>query len=112
MGFSSRRPLYNVAYRRFVTASCSEVWLIMKYRFRFVRRNPTLEDTVFKPLDDFIQQQAWLDSAAGPLQAWINDTFSRGGDAGKTAKNFLNGTWLGHPLHPVITDVPIGAWIC
>lgn len=22
----------------------------------------------------------------------------------------LNGTWLGHPLHPAITDVPIGAW--
>lgn len=25
-------------------------------------------------------------------------------------KSFLNGTWLGHPLHPVLTDVPIGAW--
>jgi len=67
---------------------------------------------VFKPLDDFIQQQAWLDSAGGPLQAWINDTFSRAGGTGKTVKNLLNGTWLGHPLHPVLTDVPIGAWIC
>jgi nitrite reductase/ring-hydroxylating ferredoxin subunit/uncharacterized membrane protein len=26
-------------------------------------------------------------------------------------KSFLNGTWFGHPLHPVITDVPITAWI-
>lgn len=26
-------------------------------------------------------------------------------------KSLLNGTWLGHPLHPVITDVPITAWI-
>lgn len=25
-------------------------------------------------------------------------------------RDFLHGTWLGHPLHPVITDVPIGAW--
>jgi nitrite reductase/ring-hydroxylating ferredoxin subunit/uncharacterized membrane protein len=24
-------------------------------------------------------------------------------------KDFLHGTWLGHPLHPVITDVPVGA---
>jgi len=24
-------------------------------------------------------------------------------------KDFLHGTWLGHALHPVITDVPIGA---
>jgi nitrite reductase/ring-hydroxylating ferredoxin subunit/uncharacterized membrane protein len=26
-------------------------------------------------------------------------------------KSLLNGTWLGHPLHPVITDVPIAAWV-
>ncbi|MBV9543040.1 MAG: Rieske 2Fe-2S domain-containing protein, partial [Chloroflexi bacterium] len=26
------------------------------------------------------------------------------------AKNWLNGVWLGHPLHPALTDVPIGAW--
>ena len=24
-------------------------------------------------------------------------------------RSFFNGTWLGHPLHPVLTDVPIGA---
>ena len=26
-------------------------------------------------------------------------------------KDFLNGVWLGHPLHPAITDVPIGAYV-
>jgi nitrite reductase/ring-hydroxylating ferredoxin subunit/uncharacterized membrane protein len=25
-------------------------------------------------------------------------------------KVFLNGTWVGHPLHPMLTDIPIGAW--
>src|SRR5262249_30023267 len=25
-------------------------------------------------------------------------------------RNFLNGTWLGEPLHAALTDVPIGAW--
>src|SRR5512138_3741299 len=24
--------------------------------------------------------------------------------------HFLNGTWLTHPLHPLLTDVPVGAW--
>jgi len=24
--------------------------------------------------------------------------------------NFLNGTWLGHPLHALLTDVPVGAF--
>src|SRR5579872_7604176 len=26
-------------------------------------------------------------------------------------KSLLNGTWFGHPLHPVITDVPVAAWM-
>jgi nitrite reductase/ring-hydroxylating ferredoxin subunit/uncharacterized membrane protein len=26
-------------------------------------------------------------------------------------KDLLNGVWLGHPLHPAITDVPIGAFV-
>src|SRR6266568_4509717 len=26
-------------------------------------------------------------------------------------KSLLNGTWFGHPLHPAITDVPVGAWM-
>ena len=25
-------------------------------------------------------------------------------------QGLLNGTWLGHPLHPLVTDVAIGAW--
>ncbi|WP_344196316.1 Rieske 2Fe-2S domain-containing protein [Kribbella karoonensis] len=26
-------------------------------------------------------------------------------------KYALSGTWLGHPVHPMLTDVPIGAWV-
>ncbi|MCA1669724.1 MAG: Rieske 2Fe-2S domain-containing protein [Thermomicrobia bacterium] len=33
-----------------------------------------------------------------------------GGNRVRTAADILHGTWLGHPLHPVLTDVPIGAW--
>lgn len=28
----------------------------------------------------------------------------------RKAVDFLHGTWLGHPLHPALTDIPIGAW--
>jgi nitrite reductase/ring-hydroxylating ferredoxin subunit/uncharacterized membrane protein len=28
----------------------------------------------------------------------------------KPLKNFLHGTWVGHPLHVILTDIPIGAW--
>ena len=27
----------------------------------------------------------------------------------RPVRDFLNGTWLGHPVHPAVTDVPIGA---
>ncbi|HEY0069322.1 MAG TPA: Rieske 2Fe-2S domain-containing protein [Chloroflexia bacterium] len=57
-----------------------------------------------------IDRQKWLDDISDKVQPLINDTFSSGGEVGKLAKDFLNGVWLGHPLHPVITDVPVGAW--
>lgn len=28
----------------------------------------------------------------------------------RPVKDVLNGTWLGHPAHPMLTDIPIGAW--
>src|SRR5262249_5449305 len=32
-----------------------------------------------------------------------------GTPAMRRLKIFLNGTWAGHPLHPALTDIPIGA---
>lgn len=29
----------------------------------------------------------------------------------RPVKDLLNGTWLGHPLHPAVTDAPIGAFL-
>ncbi len=26
-------------------------------------------------------------------------------------KNLLHGTWLGHPVHPVMVHIPVGAWL-
>jgi nitrite reductase/ring-hydroxylating ferredoxin subunit len=26
-------------------------------------------------------------------------------------RDFLHGTWLGHPLHPVLAQVPVGTWL-
>jgi nitrite reductase/ring-hydroxylating ferredoxin subunit/uncharacterized membrane protein len=57
-----------------------------------------------------IEQQNILDELGDPLQAAVSNLFSTTGPAGRAVKNFLHGTWLGHPLHPVLTDVPLGAW--
>ena len=43
-----------------------------------------------------------------PLDKFLNLCFRA--PALGWVKIFLNGTWVGHPLHPVLTDIPIGAW--
>ena len=57
-----------------------------------------------------IANQPWLDSVGKPLSEAVRALFTNAGAAGQTAKNALHGVWLGHPLHPVLTDVPLGAW--
>ena len=36
--------------------------------------------------------------------------YANGRPSAQKIRNFLNGTWLGEPLHVIFTDVPIGAW--
>jgi nitrite reductase/ring-hydroxylating ferredoxin subunit/uncharacterized membrane protein len=31
-------------------------------------------------------------------------------DTRRAVVDFLHGKWLGHPLHPILTDLPLGAW--
>lgn len=52
-----------------------------------------------------VEQAAWLDSVAKPLSKKVAALVPAG-----TVKDTLSGTWLGHPLHPMLTDIPIGAW--
>jgi hypothetical protein len=55
-----------------------------------------------------IGRQDWMEPAEEGLQKLIHEAFEFSG--GRHAKNFLHGTWLGEPLHVILTDVPIGAW--
>ncbi len=58
----------------------------------------------------YAESPEWLEKAAGAIQPAVLNAFELAGDAGKVAKNFLHGTWLGHPLHPLLTDIPLGAY--
>ena len=57
-----------------------------------------------------VDQQEGLDRLSEQIQPLVRDAFKSAGPAGRELKNILHGTWLGHPLHPVLTDVPLGAW--
>ncbi|HZV48876.1 MAG TPA: Rieske 2Fe-2S domain-containing protein [Candidatus Dormibacteraeota bacterium] len=46
-----------------------------------------------------------LDRLAGPLAGVVGRVVRP-----RPVRNLLSGTYLGHPLHPMLTDLPIGAW--
>ena len=57
-----------------------------------------------------VDQQEALDRLSDQVQPLVQNAFKSAGPAGRELKNILHGTWLGHPLHPALTDVPLGAW--
>jgi len=59
---------------------------------------------------NLIKRQEWLEPIADRLQPSIAEALSANGYIGTKVANILHGTWLGHPLHSVLTDVPIGSW--
>src|SRR5262245_26063478 len=57
-----------------------------------------------------IGQQQWLGALSDRVQTAVGSAFEAGGQMGRRVRDFLHGTWLGHPIHPALTDVPLGAW--
>jgi nitrite reductase/ring-hydroxylating ferredoxin subunit/uncharacterized membrane protein len=71
--------------------------------------NPVRDVTA--PLSRAIASQGLLlDRLAMAVQGPLGSAVRGTGPVGQTAKDFLHGVWLGHALHPALTDVPIGAW--
>ncbi len=63
-----------------------------------------------KDVEKSIDNMDWLDQISDKLQPAILEIYDRAGEKGKKAKNVMHGTWLGHPFHSLLTDVPMGAW--
>lgn len=60
--------------------------------------------TLRRQLDQLGQNTA-LDRVADPLRDRVQRVLRD-----QRVKDILHGVWLGHPLHPALSDVPIGAW--
>jgi nitrite reductase/ring-hydroxylating ferredoxin subunit/uncharacterized membrane protein len=58
-----------------------------------------------------VRGQSWLDPVSDFIQKLGKAAYRSLGPAGPPVRNLMHGTWLlRHPLHPAVTDVPIGAW--
>ncbi|MFY1635467.1 Rieske 2Fe-2S domain-containing protein [Solwaraspora sp. WMMB335] len=53
-----------------------------------------------------IEQATGLDRIGDRLQQSVQRRIS-----GERVRDLLHGVWLGHPLHPVLIQVPMGAWL-
>jgi nitrite reductase/ring-hydroxylating ferredoxin subunit len=61
---------------------------------------------VARELAERIEGIEQLDGAGEALKSLVDRYVPPRSDL----KDLLSGTWLGHPLHPVLTDVVVGAW--
>lgn len=55
-----------------------------------------------------IAQMEWLDRFALPTQRFARHVFET---LGQEFEDFLHGKFLGHPLHPVLVHLPVGAFL-
>src|ERR671936_1490157 len=65
-----------------------------------------MEPVVREAVAERIEQLDVLDPVSEPLQKAVRALVPQESQL----KDLLSGTWLGHPLHPPLTDVVIGAW--
>jgi nitrite reductase/ring-hydroxylating ferredoxin subunit/uncharacterized membrane protein len=61
--------------------------------------------TPLEPVVSQLESAEALDSPAKAIGKAVRDTVGGGG-----LKDALSGTWLGHPVHPMLTDVVIGSF--
>lgn len=62
--------------------------------------------TPLEPVVDQIASTKALDSSAETVGKLVRDNVGSG-----QLKEVLSGTWIGHPLHPTLTDVVIGSFV-
>jgi nitrite reductase/ring-hydroxylating ferredoxin subunit len=66
----------------------------------------TASPTPFAPAIDAVEAAGVLDAPAKALGKWVRAALGR-----EPLKDALSGTWLGHAVHPLLTDVVIGAFL-
>ena len=53
-----------------------------------------------------LEQASALDRVGDKIQSVVRAVVR-----GQVVRDVLHGTWLGHPLHPALVQVPLGAWV-
>src|ERR1700736_6125725 len=68
----------------------------------------TMESSWSAELIGPLEEQPWLDQVADYVMELVKPLLEH--PQAERVMDFLHGRWLGHALHPVLTDLPIGMW--
>jgi nitrite reductase/ring-hydroxylating ferredoxin subunit/uncharacterized membrane protein len=58
-----------------------------------------------------VDRPDWIEKGAQALQDGVHQAYDALGSARQPVMDVFHGTWIGHPLHPILTDVTIGMWM-
>ena len=65
------------------------------------------------PVEQVVQravERAPVDQVGTKASLAVHRAVLKGGEGVRETVDVLHGTWLGHPLHPVLTEITIGSW--
>ena len=94
-----------------------DIWHLTQREQKKVLLHGTEEGKMTEPSSSITEQHA--EDSQIPAIGAIDERFqkaldralyAKGSPKAQQVRNFLNGTWLGEPLHVVLKDLPIGAW--
>ncbi len=77
----------------------------LRFRGRGQSTGVGSEGTPLAQVADRLERASALDGAVGAIEPIVAATVGQG-----EARRLLGGAWLGHALHPLLTDLPIGTW--
>jgi uncharacterized membrane protein len=77
-----------------------------------VREEPQMESArAIKRVVHTVEDQEWLEQLSDLIEEnVVVGAYEKLGESQWPIRNVLHGSFLGHPLHPVISDVPTGSW--
>lgn len=75
-------------------------WMDTPPRFPLVRRLS----------GEMIAAMPWLDKVSQSVKDATEQVFGQPRTPAYKVKDFLAGVWFGHPVHPALVTIPIGAW--
>ena len=108
LGVISARPLGGGA--ALVQPAASSVEQVSRMAARLDPARPaTMQDSAIARAIEPIEEQPWLDRAGDALMSLLQPVLER--PVALAIKDILHGRWLGHALHPVLSDAPIGLWL-